>query len=152
MGLIVPYEPQYLDAIAELEKRAFPVGPYSKQMLRRIFNDPKSFCFVLLEKSEVIGYVSALPLSEAAADIESIAVDPGHQKKGYGRELLRAIEEEMKRRGYTISILEVRDKNQSAIEFYKANGYSIVRHLPSYYHELYEGSRGAYRMSKRLLP
>ncbi|MEM3676059.1 MAG: ribosomal protein S18-alanine N-acetyltransferase [Thermoplasmataceae archaeon] len=151
IAVIVPYSPQYLDSIAELEKRAFPVGAYSKQMLRRVFNDPKSFSFVLLDGDKVVGYVSAIPLDESSADIESIAVDPNYQGQGYGRELMKIIEEEMKKRGFSVSVLEVRDKNEKALKFYLSNGYRIVKHIPSYYHEYYEGSRGAYRMAKNLV-
>ncbi len=147
---IRPYQPADLDSIVQLELRAFPVGPYSRRMLSSIFKNTLSFTFVADEGGKILGYASALPLDAESADVESIAVDPDYQGKGIGGILLDAIEGEMIRRGYTRSVLEVRDKNEAAIVFYKRHGYDIISHLPRYYHELFGGSRGAYRMSKLL--
>lgn len=139
-----------LDAIVELESRAFPVGPYSRRMLSAIFRNPLSFTFVADDGGKVVGYASVLPLDSSSADVESIAVDPDYQGKGIGGILLETIEKEMARRGYTRSVLEVRDKNEAAIVFYRRHGYEIISHMPRYYHELFGGSRGAYRMVKLL--
>ncbi len=136
--------------LAALEVRAFEVGPYSKSMLKRMLDVPGSFHFVAEEDGKILGYVSAIPIDEKTADVESIAVDPSYQGKGIGAALLQEIEGEMKSRGFNRSILEVRDKNESSIGFYRKNGYTVIKHLSSYYHELYMGSRGAYRMQKIL--
>ncbi len=144
------YRSADLDSIVELESRAFPVGPYSRRMLSSIFRNPLSFTFVAEEDGRIIGYASVLPLDAESADVESIAVDPDYQGRGIGGILLEAIEREMIRRRYKRSVLEVRDKNEAAIAFYRRHGYDIVSHMPRYYHELFGGSRGAYRMTKLL--
>lgn len=150
-GLILrEYRSGDLEDIAVLEKRAFTVGPYSRSMLRRLFGTRESFSFVAEEEGRIIGYVSALPLDEFTADVESIAVDPGWQGRGIGGILLEKIEEEMLSRGFTRSILEVRDRNDPTIEFYKKRGYMTVQHMQTYYREYFKGSRGAFRMVKVL--
>lgn len=149
--LIRTYDESDLGDIVELEKKAFIVGPYSRHMLKRLFRVRSAFNFVVEIDKKVVGYVVALPLDKTSADVESIAVDPDYQGKGIGSVLMEKIEEEMKKRGHRLSILEVRDKNYESINFYKAHGYSEIEHLPEYYHEEFRGSRGAYRMIKKLL-
>lgn len=144
------YMPSDLPQIVELEKRAFPVGPYSKAMLKRMFSVEISFSFVAEANGKVLGYVTAIPIGESIADVESIAVDPGNWGKGIGGKLLDTVEEEMRKRGFVLSILEVRDKNFESMEFYRKHGYVVKEHMETYYHELYRGSRGAYRMEKIL--
>lgn len=145
-----PYEPGDLDAIVELEKRAFSVGPYTRPMIRKIFNTRGSFNFVAEENGRIHGYVIALPLDEKSADVESIAVDPDLHRSGLGSSLLVLIEESMKKHSFQFSVLEVRDKNEEALNFYKKHGYVAITYMPTYYTEVFRGSRGAYRMVKKL--
>lgn len=144
------YAPADLDQVVALERKAFPVGPYTRPMLRRIFSVRGSFNFVAEENGRVFGYVIAIPLDGESADVESIAVDPDFQRSGLGSRLMALIEGEMRNRGFSMAILEVRDRNTEAIAFYTRHGYSALAHLPEYYHEIFRGSRGAYRMSKKL--
>ena len=137
-----------LSAIEELEHKAFQVGPYSRRMLKRIFNKKGSFNVVAEEDGRLVGYAVAMPLDLFSADIESIAVDPDFHGRGIGTLIIREIEAEMIKRGYLHSILEVRDRNDEAIGFYKKNGYTALDYLPTYYTEDFRGSRGAIRMHK----
>lgn len=119
-------------------------------MLKRMILTEKSFSLVAEEGGRVIGYVAAIPLDDVSADVESIAVHPDHQGKGLGGIMLDRIEDVMRGLGYSKSILEVRDMNFESIKFYKKHGYEEIRHMESYYHEYFRGSRGAYRMAKNL--
>lgn len=144
------YSPDDLDSIVVLERRAFTIGPYSRRMLQRLFKMKGSFNLVVEDGGRVIGYVAAIPLGEGSADIESLAVDPDYHRMGIGTVLMEKIEEVLTENGISMSILEVRDKNIEAIEFYRKLGYETIDHLPTYYQEIYRGSRGAYRMGKIL--
>lgn len=146
------YSPDDLDSIVTLEKRAFEVGPYTKGMLLRLFRMKESFILIAENEGRIVAYVIAIPLGDGAADIESLAVDPDYQRSGIGSALMEKIEEMMLDRGIYMSILEVRDRNDQAIRFYKRIGYEIITHMSAYYHELYRESRGAYRMGKILRP
>lgn len=119
-------------------------------MLRRMFNGKNSFSFVADEGGKILGYVSAIPIGEKAADVESIAVDPAFSGRGIGGLLLETVEDEMKKRGFASSILEVRDKNFESIEFYRKHGYVEIEYIENYYREIYRGSKGAFRMLKPL--
>ena len=144
------YQPVDIDAIAELEKRAFTVGPYTKPMLKRIFEKQNSFNVVAEDEGRIAGYVIAIPLDETSADVESIAVDPDYQRTGLGSHLLTRIEGQMKGRGFEKSVLEVRDRNTEAISFYSKHNYIVISYMPRYYKENFRGTRGAFRMVKNL--
>ena len=144
------FNPEDLSEIKRLENEAFTVGPYSRRMLKKIFNAPGSFNVIAEEEKRVMGYAVAIPLDQGVFDIESIAVNPNSQKKGIGGILLFEMEKEMKVRGGKVSILEVRDRNESAIKFYKDHGYEITGHLDNYYSLKQNESRGAYRMAKNI--
>ena len=139
-----------LDAIVSLEKRAFTVGPYTRRMLRHIFDDDSGVNVLAEEGGQIVGYAVILPLNSTQVDLETIAVLPEFQGKGVSQALLKYLEKEASSRGFRQMILEVRDRNDRAISFYRRNGYSTVSHLPLFYREPYMGSRGAFRMSKDL--
>ena len=144
------FVPDDLEAVAELEKSAFPVGPYTKAMLKRIFRMRESFNIIAEEGGKIVGYIIAIPLDGESADIESIAVHPDFQRTGLGTKLMAMMEKEILKRGFSATILEVRDMNTEAISFYKKHGYTIISHMPTYYKEYFRGSRGAYRMIKKV--
>lgn len=139
-----------LDQLTELERRAFPVGPYTRSMLRRVFNREDSTAIIAEEEGRIAGYVVSIPLDPESSDVESIAVDPDFQRTGLGSQLLHQIEDRMKKSGFIYAILEVRDRNLEAIAFYEKHGYEKLAHMPTYYHELFRNSKGAYRMRKKL--
>ena len=144
------YLPQDLDAIVEIEKKAFPVGPYSRRMLKRVLNEGGSISVVAELGQVIAGYAVLLPLNEDQADIETIAVLPEFHGRGISDRLMEYLEEEALKRSFLEIILEVREKNHRAISFYRRHGYQVISYIPEFYHEHYEGSRGAFRMSKVL--
>ena len=81
-------------------------------------------------------------------DIESIGILPQDQGKGYGSLLISAMENEAKHRSYSMVVLEVREKNDQAIKFYKYHGYEIFEFIEGYYNINFKDSKNAYRMRK----
>lgn len=51
------------------------------------------------------------------------AVDPGHQKNGFGVQMVRAAEEWLKAQGMDKLLLMVRPENEAAQGFYRSIGY-----------------------------
>ncbi len=139
-----------LDAISGIENRSFEVGPYSGEEIIDMFANPLAFNYVAVDGDKIAGYVVAIPLDNSSADVESIAVDPSYQGSGVGSKLLAYIEEEMKARGFSLSVLEVREKNQEGLKFYEKNGYKVIEKLNNYYSEHFRESRHAVRMTKIL--
>lgn len=139
-----------LAALSQIERRAFGAGAYSMRMLKRILTDPHSASFVAEDRGKLLGYICALPISPNTADIESIAVDPRNQNAGVGSMLFDEVEQVLIRDGYTEIVLEVRESNTNAVNFYKKRGFKISEYLPAYYKVPVDGTRNAYRMRKYL--
>ncbi len=148
--IIREYRQDDLEAIVRIEERAFEVGAYTIHMLRTILHDKDSYSLVAIEGDTIAGYIVILPLDHVSADVESIAVDPDFGGRGIGKALMNQGEEWIRKRGYAYSVLEVRDRNESAIGMYLKLGYRITEKLPDYYELEYRGSRDGYRMIKKL--
>ncbi|MGO3738231.1 GNAT family acetyltransferase [Marinomonas foliarum] len=55
--------------------------------------------------------------------INYLAVSPDHQRKGYGQAIMKEVELSITAKGCPKINLQVRNTNQTVIEFYKAIGY-----------------------------
>jgi ribosomal protein S18 acetylase RimI-like enzyme len=55
--------------------------------------------------------------------VNYLAVEPSHQGRGFGGEMMNAIEHELRRLGCPKINLQVRASNPSVIEFYRSIGY-----------------------------
>lgn len=57
--------------------------------------------------------------------INYLAVSPSHQRKGYGRKMMDAVEVKLRAIGCAKINLQVRETNTEVIAFYKAIGYNV---------------------------
>ena len=55
--------------------------------------------------------------------VNYLAVSPGCQGRGYGRQMMTAIEERLLERGCPKLNLQIRASNQAVVDFYRAIGY-----------------------------
>ena len=107
------------------------------------FNQGKGFFLV--------GYHAGIPV--CCAGIRMLEESTGEVKRvfarrnrsGYGAELMRALEEYAEEAGYERLVLECREGNGHAIEFYKKNGYIQCANYPPY-----EDEADAVCLEKRL--
>lgn len=141
-----------LDQIFELEKQCFQGNlSYSKQQLQYLITRAHSTCFVEEVDSLIQGFIIILYRRRTfTAGIETIDVNPALRRKGIARRLLRAAEEDMKKKKIRKIRLEVSTTNQEAIAFYESEGYTKIALLPKYYIFDHNGSKDAYRMVKLL--
>jgi ribosomal-protein-alanine N-acetyltransferase len=85
----------------------------------------------------MIGFIAGDPRpSQGAAWIATIGVDPGYQRRGIGRELLRACEEQVKLPRVKLT---VRIANDAAISLYKKAGYRAMDIWKKYYSDGEDG-------------
>ncbi len=86
---------------------------------------------------EVIGYTcfGRAPFTEAVFDLYWIAVHPLWQGTGAARVLMTAAEEEIRRRGGLLVLVETASKESYARtrHFYEAIGYREIARIPDYY-------------------
>ena len=112
--------------------------PSYEEFRQRIATTLEKYPYLVLEKDgEILGYAYAGPFKTREAyrySVETtIYLKNGLQKKGYGRLLLSALENELKERGFTnanacIAFTEPDDEylNRNSMEFHSHMGYSLV--------------------------
>jgi len=105
---------------------------------------------VLEDHGYIVGFAIA-EASDAKARLITVDVDPGRRGKGYGAELLVALENEVRKRGSECLRLEVRVTNAAARKLYEKAGYRETRVIRGYYFYPDEGSVDAVEMEKRLV-
>jgi len=121
-----PYAPADEDAVVELWRRC---------ELTRAWNDPrKDIQRKLTTQPELflVGSVQSAIVATAMAGYDGhrgwvnyLAVAPEHRSKGYGRLLMRHVEEALTARGCPKLNIQVRNGNREALEFYRKIGYRV---------------------------
>ncbi|HUH53162.1 MAG TPA: ribosomal protein S18-alanine N-acetyltransferase [Microbacteriaceae bacterium] len=123
----------HIAQISELEKQLFGNTAWSEETIEaEITGDHRSY-WVLLDNSDmVIGYAGVLLLA-GDADIQTIAVSATHQGFGYGRDLLKQLLYEARKKNTKNVFLEVRADNQAAIQLYENEGFKNIGVRKGYY-------------------
>lgn len=75
------------------------------------------------QDSKRLGWSAREPESDYISDLW---VAPDFQRRGIGRKLLSALEQDIFRSGHDVSVLETHAENGGAIRFYAREGYGIV--------------------------
>jgi ribosomal protein S18 acetylase RimI-like enzyme len=138
-----------LDALLEIENRAFPGDRLSRRSLRHLLM--KGNATTLLEEKDgrIRGYVLVLyNKGTSLARLYSIGVDNDFRGSGLGSRLLEAAEKDALDNECVIMRLEVRKDNESAIRLYQRHGYRLFDTVPDYYEDHAE----ALRFEKSLVP
>ena len=81
-------------------------------------------------EDNLIGFIHINKLYENM-DIVNIIIDKDYRNKGYGKELLDYVINNNK--DINSIMLEVRESNKNAIEFYKNNNFKIINVRKNYY-------------------
>ncbi|RZN40309.1 MAG: N-acetyltransferase [Methanophagales archaeon ANME-1-THS] len=118
-----------LGAILRIEEHAFPKAPYN----RVTFLYYASICptsFLVYQGGgkngrEITGYIIFYP----GGHIVSIAVHPAYRRRGIGTRLV----EEVLKRTKGVAIVEVRESNEVAIQFYTHLSFVRQTIIPRYY-------------------
>lgn len=105
---------------------------------RRAQGESSGYLFVFLDQGPaLIGYAcfGPIPATRSSYDLYWIAVDAGAQRRGIGRRLLRAAEQEIGRRGGTRVYVDTSSRGDYAPTraFYSGQGYSCAAELPDFY-------------------
>jgi ribosomal protein S18 acetylase RimI-like enzyme len=94
-------------------------------------------CVLEDEKGEVQGYgcYGLTPLTESTYDLYWMAVNPAVQGNGYGRSIIRFIEQDVRERGGRLLVLETSSQENYARtrQIYEKNGYELVARLRDFY-------------------
>ena len=117
----------YIEQIFNLEKEIFKNSAFSKSYLNTLIKGDNSFIYVYLIDDKVCGYLMILD-SIDVYEILAIATIEEYRNKGIAQELLAKIR-------IKNIFLEVRESNQTAINFYKKNKFKEISIRKNYYSE-----------------
>lgn len=79
-----------------------------------------------------IGCGGFRPLDDHCVEIKRMFVLPEARRQGIGRQILRHLEEEVRRRSYSSMVLETGCHNLQARSLYEAEGYLPITAFPGY--------------------
>jgi ribosomal-protein-alanine N-acetyltransferase len=106
---------------------------------------PQGFLIAELHRV-IIGFLIGVRLDPHRARILMLAIQTPHQRQQTGSKLLLRFLNDMRAYGVTAVELEVRTNNRSAIEFYRAHGFTIQETLTHFY----QNGDAAYQMRRDL--
>lgn len=107
---------EHLGAVAALEREIF-AEPWSEKALELLLS-PDAVGFVCVCDGEIVAYAGML-IAPDEGQITNVAVRADCRRRGFGRAVLLAIEEEARARGLEQLSLEARTSNASAIALYE---------------------------------
>jgi GNAT superfamily N-acetyltransferase len=95
--------------------------------------------YVLLEDDAIEAYAcfGRNPMTRSTYDLYWIATRAGSMRRGYGRELLAFVENEIKSLGGRLLVIETssKEKYRGTRYFYSCTGCALVGRLPDFYDE-----------------
>ncbi len=123
-----------LDEVLVLEHALFDHGPWTHaQFWSELARVPESRRYLAARRdSRIVGYAGVF-LVGAQADVQTIAVAPGEQGRGTGRQLLVALIDHVRTAGARVLHLEVRADNTSALGLYSQIGFVVDGRRRDYY-------------------
>jgi ribosomal-protein-alanine N-acetyltransferase len=124
-----------VDRVLEIEKEGF-AHPWSRELVERELDHAWSRLLLAEDGpgGTVVGYI-VFWIVHDEVHVLNVATSVRARRRGVGRTLMVAAEEEGRRRGARLSTLEVRRSNAPAIALYVALGYRQVGIRPNYYAE-----------------
>ena len=119
------FKAEDINKILEIEKQGFPKSVFSKSTFLNYADNLQDTFIVVESNKEIVGYI----IFDLTGHIHSTVVKQSYRRKGFGKMLFMHASRCAKKGLW----LEVRSKNQGAIEFYKKLGMRIVGKIPKYY-------------------
>jgi len=126
-----------LGSVRRLENACFDKDAWPLLDLIAVLTWPDVIRLKAVEDGIMVGFIAGDPRpSQALAWIATIGVDPRYQRRGIGRALLRACEEQIKLPRVRLT---VRVSNTGAISLYEREGYHTFEIWKNYYNDGEDG-------------
>ena len=120
-----------LNSIFNIEKKAFLTDSWSIKMIKlEFFRDSISKSYVFELNGKIVGY-AFLTIIKFEIHLNRIAIDPNHQQKGFGLQLLKKILEENSKNKSVF--LELKYSNIAALKLYRKVGFKKYNIRKKYY-------------------
>ena len=121
-----------IPAIMAIEKEVFPDTAWTAaQFWSELAHDDRTY--LVVEKADRVVAYGGVMVRPPTADIQTIAVDPGHRGQGIARDLLTRLLSRADGTGCSEVLLEVSADNAAAIALYASEGFEVIARRTSYY-------------------
>lgn len=87
------------------------------------FEKAGGYFVIVREADRAVGCGAFRPVGERCAEIKRMFVRASARRRGIARQILRHLEEEVRRRGFRSIVLETGCDNSEALALYEAEGY-----------------------------
>jgi ribosomal-protein-alanine N-acetyltransferase len=135
-------------AIAAMSRQLIEHGlPWSwtENRIERCLRNRDCVVLAARDRRRVVGF-AIMEFYAIHAHLNLLAVQPGNQRQGLGRQLLEWLEASARTAGIFKVHLELRASNDGALAFYEKLGYRTTGSKPAYY----DGREDAVRMTHDL--
>lgn len=137
-----------LDILHKIERESFSENAFPKSFLKYLIVQHNSVFLKAKINDEIVGCIAGLPQNPySISRVYTLEVKPEFRRKGIASKLLQTLENEFKKRGVTLTILEVEVDNTAALNLYRKFGYKTVGILKDYYGK----NRNGFEMAKNLV-
>ena len=117
----------------EIDKQAFNASAWSLPTFWSELTQRNRYYLALVdEKKEIMGF-GGIAFNGADADIQTMVIKPEFQKKGYGKQLLDALLEKVRKNNSKRVFLEVLAENKPAISLYLSRKFEQIAKRSNYY-------------------
>lgn len=118
--------------VLDIEERVFPTTAWTAgQFWSELAQEDRTYVVTRVD-GHIVGY-AGLMSRRPTADIQTIAVDPGHRRRGIARGLLMHLLGIAAEKGCTETLLEVRADSAAAIALYESAGFAVIARRTAYY-------------------
>lgn len=149
--------PSDTNSLVELTAETEFFKPLELVALREVFDDYHKenaslghLAYVWVEGERPLGFVyfAEVPMTEGTWSLYWIVVAKDQQGRGLGRQLLEAVEADIREHEGRLLLIETssQDRYEPTRGFYKKRGYAVAAHIPDYYAD----GDGLVMYSKRL--
>ncbi len=94
--------------------------------------DDDNFYIYVYEDIDIVGYISSY-FDYDTLEILNFCIREDYQRNGIGTLILNNLIDELKDKNLKRVVLEVRSKNEKAVNFYNKNGFKVVNIRRNYY-------------------
>lgn len=122
---------QDCEAVSQIEAVCFS-DAWNRSMFEELFQYPTNYYLVAEMQEQIIGFAGSC-ISIDTADVMNIAVLEPWRRTGIGGQLLSALIKKAEESGCEKLLLEVRQSNQAARQFYQMHGFQELTVRRNYY-------------------
>ena len=125
----------HFDAIVQFNKLCFPLDPWPEEDWKMLLEDDRSLYYALMEQDQIIGcvFIYNWQGERDYVKIMDMAIHPEHRNRGYARQLLNYVTDQMAPLGMACFRGETRQSNKAMQHVFALCGYQKYAEEADYY-------------------